>query len=164
MYCREFERGGFRRNTRKGVPMNSRQRIAYENPVTFGINRKEQRFVEMHKLDGLTVKSVLTIDESNSGAPSIWSAEAMVVNDQGESMLIRTLSPRDQSNLRLFVLELVDGVGIRDWQIIEYPDSIRVVKQMSEVEAEGIGSAWAAEEQRPEARGQRSVRETAVVF
>ena len=137
--------------------MNSRQRIAYENPIMFGINRKEKRFVEMDKHGELTVRSVLTAEKSDSGAPSIWSAEVTVVNDLGESMMIRTLSPRDQSNLRLFVLELVDGVGIRDWQIFEYPESIRVIKQMSEEEAEGIG-------QRPEVRGQRLVRETAAML
>jgi hypothetical protein len=137
--------------------MNNRQRIAYENPIMFGINRKDQRFVETQKHDELTVRSVLTTEKSDSGAPSIWSAEVTVGNGPGENVLIRTLSPKEQSNLRLFVLELVDGVGIRDWQILEYPDSIRVIKQMSEEEARGIG-------QRPEVRGQRLVRETAVML
>jgi hypothetical protein len=137
--------------------MNSRQQIAYENPIMFGINRKEQRFVEINKHDGLTVRSVLTTEKNDSGAPSVWSSEATVVNELSENVPIRSLSPREQSNLRLLVLELVDGVGIRDWQILEYPDSIRVIKQMSEEEADGI-SQW------PEVRGQRLVRETAAML
>ena len=118
--------------------MNSRQKIAFENPSHFDLNRKESLYREIASKDGLTIESVLTVRALYDESDASWNVEMAVLDDHGFRIKIRSMDGRQQSQLRHLGLELLDDVGVHDWRFFEYPDSIQITKAMSPNEAERL--------------------------
>jgi hypothetical protein len=118
--------------------MNSRQKIAFENPSHFDLNRKEGLYREIASKDGLRIESILTVRALFDESAASWNVEMAVLDDQGFRIKIRSMDGRQQSQLRHLGLELLDDVGVHDWRFLEYPDSIHITKSMSPNEAERL--------------------------
>jgi hypothetical protein len=121
-----------------GILMNSRQKIAFENPSHFDLNRKEGLYREIVSKDGLTIESILTVRALFDESAASWNVEMAVLDDQGFRIKIRSMDGRQQSQLRHLGLELLDDVGVHDWRFLEYPDSIHITKSMSPYETEQL--------------------------
>ena len=118
--------------------MNSRQKIAFENPSRFDLNRKEGLYREIVSKDGLTIESILTVRAHFDDSAASWNVEMAFLDDQGFRIKIRSMDGRQQSQLRHLGLELLDDVGVHDLRFLEYPDSIHITKSMSPHEAESL--------------------------
>ncbi len=125
-------------STLQEAVVNSRQKIAFENPSHFDLNRKEGLYREIVSKDGLTIESALTVRALFDQSAASWNVEMAVLDDQGFRIKIRSMDGRQQSQLRHLGLELLDDVGVHDWRFFEYPDSIQITKSMSPNEAERL--------------------------
>jgi hypothetical protein len=61
-----------------------------------------------------------------------------VIDVDGLPIMLRSLTGAEQRSVRVLLLELLDGVGDHGVEMVEYPDTIRIIKRMSANELQSI--------------------------